>query len=229
MTFADKILAFNSKLSFTGKLPKGIGIMNPFQGKEIISITKQFYRKFYNDNKTRYMILGINPGRHGAGVTGLPFTDTKRLTEYCGITATGMATHEPSSVFVYEVIKAYGGVKKFYSNFYINSVCPLGFTFRNDKGRDVNYNYYDDDKLYKSVYGFIAESITKQLKFGISNDVCFCMGANKNFNYMSEINSNEKFFKKIVPLEHPRFIVQYRLKKMGEYVDKYLAALSFPG
>jgi len=29
-----------------------------------------------------------------------------------------------------------------------------------------------------------------------------------------------------VPLEHPRFIVQYRLKKMGEYVDKYLDAFT---
>jgi len=172
------------------------------------------------------MILGINPGRHGAGVTGLPFTDTKRLSEHCGITAIGMATHEPSSVFVYEIIKAYGGVKKFYSNFYINSVCPLGFTFKNERGRDVNYNYYDNDKLYNSVYDFIAESITKQLKFGISTDVCFCMGANKNFAYLSEINSNENFFKKIVPLEHPRFIVQYRLKKMGEYVEKYLKILN---
>jgi hypothetical protein len=226
LTFAEKILKFNKNLNFSGKLPKGIGIMNPFQNEQIISITRQFYEKFYADNKSRHMILGINPGRFGAGVTGIPFTDTKRLSAECGISIDGMATHEQSSVFVYEVIKACGGVKKFYSDFYINSVCPLGFTFRNDKGRDVNYNYYDDVKLYNAVYDFIAASIAKQIKFGISTDVCFCMGNNKNAYYLNEINRNEKFFEKIVPLEHPRFIVQYRLKRMGEYVDKYIKAFS---
>jgi hypothetical protein len=226
MTFADKILTFNGQLSYTGKLPKGISIMNPFQEKQIISITKQFYSKFYNDNKPRHMILGINPGRFGAGVTGVPFTDTKRLTEHCGIKVDEMATHEQSSVFVYKVIMAYGGTEKFYSDFYINSVCPLGFTLKNEKGREVNYNYYDDIKLYNSVYDFICESISKQIKFGISTDVCFCMGNNKNFFYLNELNSKMKFFNKIVPLEHPRFIVQYRLKKIDEYVDKYLKALA---
>ena len=225
MTFADKILAFNSKLKFEGKLPNGISIMNPFKEKQIISITNQFYKRFYGDNGERFMILGINPGRFGAGVTGVPFTDTKRLWEFCGIETEGMATHEQSSVFVYEVIKAYGGPEKFYSEFYINSVCPLGFTFKNNKGREVNYNYYDDMNLYYAVYDFITESIQKQIKFGISQEVCFCMGNNKNAKYLKEINDKEKFFKKIVPLEHPRFIVQYRLKKMKEYVNKYIDAL----
>ena len=119
MTIADKILKFNGSLRFKGKLPKGVKIMNPFNNNEIKCITDKFYRKFYGDNKIRYMILGINPGRHGAGITGLPFTDTKRLSEHCGITVDGFSSHEPSSVFVYEVIKAYGGVKKFYSDFYI--------------------------------------------------------------------------------------------------------------
>jgi hypothetical protein len=224
MTFADKILLFNRELSYFGKLPKGISIMNPFREEQIISITKQFYEKFYDDNKTRYMILGINPGRFGAGVTGVPFTDTKRLTGECGISVSGIATHEQSSVFVYEVIKAYGGTEKFYSDFYINSVCPLGFTFKNEKGREVNYNYYDDVNLYKAVYGLITQSILKQIKFGISTDVCFCMGYGKNAHFLNEINSKEKFFKKIVALEHPRFIVQYRLKRMAEFVDKYLLA-----
>ncbi len=141
-TFADKILAFNNKLEFKGKLPRNIRVMNPFKNTSQINlITSRFYKKYYNDNRSRHMILGINPGRFGAGVTGVPFTDTKRLFEKCGIKAVALQTHEPSSVFIYDVIDAYGGVKKFYSNFYINSVCPLGFTFRNGKAKEVNYNY----------------------------------------------------------------------------------------
>jgi hypothetical protein len=87
--------------------------------------------------------LGINPGRFGAGVTGIPFTDTKRLEEKCWLTIEGLTTYEPSSVFVYDVIEAYGGVEKFYSDYYISSVCPLGFVKFNEKGKEINYNYYD--------------------------------------------------------------------------------------
>jgi hypothetical protein len=71
----------------------------------------------------------------GAGATGIPFTDTKRLESDCAESKTpDIATHEPSSVFVYEMIKAYGGPKNFYGNdFYISSVSPLGFVMRDTK------------------------------------------------------------------------------------------------
>ena len=34
-------------------------------------------------------------------------------------------THEVSSVFMYDMINAFGGVEKFYKEFYINSPFPL--------------------------------------------------------------------------------------------------------
>ena len=226
-TFGKRVLNFNKKLEFKGKLPKGINIMNPFKdNKRILDITKFFYNKFYNDNNERFLVLGINPGRHGAGVTGLPFTDTKRLNNECGIEFTDFVSHEPSSVFVYEVIKAYGGVEKFYSKYYITSLCPLGFTVKKDTGREVNYNYYDSKDLTNAVYDFIIDSVKKQIKIGVSRDVCYCFGTGKNAKFLIELNDKEKFFKRIVPLEHPRFIVQYRLKKMKQYVEKYLKLLN---
>jgi hypothetical protein len=225
-TFGQRVLAFNSRLDFKGKLPKGISIMNPFKNnKKITEITARFYNKFYIDNDERFLVLGINPGRHGAGVTGIPFTDTKRLNNECGIEFTDFVSHEPSSVFVYEVIKAYGGVEKFYSKYYITSLCPLGFTIKKSNGREVNYNYYDSKQLTAAVYDFIVDSIKKQIKIGVSKDVCYCFGTGKNAKFLIELNNKEKFFKKIVPLEHPRFIVQYRLKKMKQYIDKYLSLL----
>lgn len=232
-TFADKIISFNKSLVFTGRLPKGISLLNPFKDNPaIMPVAGQFYKKYYNDNKPRRMILGINPGRHGAGITGIPFTDTKRLAEFCGINITGFSSHEPSSVFVYDVINSFSpgiapiaGVRRFYKRFYINSICPLGFTAAGKSGRQVNYNYYDSPELFKAVYGFIVSSIKRQLSFGIKRDVCFCMGNNANYKHLMLINEREKFFGKIVPLEHPRFIVQYRLKKKQMYIDKYLKAL----
>lgn len=226
MTTAEKIISFNKTLSFSGKLPEGIRLLNPFKDNPaIMPITREFYQKFYSDSKPRHMILGINPGRHGAGVTGIPFSDTKRLGEFCGINITQFKSHEPSSVFVYDVVQAFGGARKFYSKFYINSVCPLGFTFVGAKGREKNYNYYDSKDLYMMMRPFIVKSIRKQLSFGMSRDVCFCMGTGTNYKCFTEINGEEKLFGKIVPLEHPRFIMQYRQKKKDFYINKYLNSL----
>jgi hypothetical protein len=198
--------------------------MNPFkENPHVLAITKEFYGKYYNDNRIRHLILGINPGRFGAGVTGIPFTDTKRMIEKCGIKIKSLETHETSSVFVYDVIEAYGGVEKFYSDFYINSICPLGFTAIGKSGKDVNYNYYDSKELTASVYDFIIQNIQKQLEFPIKRDVCFCFGSGKNFEFLSNLNAEHHFFGRIVPLDHPRFVMQYKSKQKQEYIDKYLS------
>ena len=225
-TFADKIISFNKKIVFEGSLPKNISIMNPFkENKEAMLISTKFYKKFYNDTNKRHLILGINPGRFGAGVTGVPFTDTKRLLEECGLKFDGKPTHEPSATFIYEMINAYGGVEKFYSKFYIHSICPLGFTIINDKGKEINYNYYDSKELTEMVYDFIIGNIKKQISFGIGTDVCFCFGTGKNVTFLKKINEEFRFFQKIVPLEHPRFIMQYKSKSKQFYLDKYLEEL----
>jgi hypothetical protein len=154
--FADEIIQFLKELEYKGLLPEGISVMNPYKdNREIVPVISQFYRKFYNDNNLRYMILGINPGRFGAGVTGIPFTDSKRLAEKCGLSIPGLETFETSSVYVYEMIDEFGGVEKFYNKFFISAVCPLGFTVVSSKGKTVNYNYYDSKALYETVKDFI--------------------------------------------------------------------------
>jgi hypothetical protein len=226
-TFAEKIISFNKNLSFTGSLPNNISIMNPFkENKEALKISSEFYKKFYNDFHKRHIIFGINPGRFGAGVTGVPFTDTKRLLSECQIAFPGKSTHEPSSTFVYEVINKYGGVEKFCKDIYIQSICPLGFTIVNDKGKEVNYNYYDSKELTDCVYDFIIWNIKKQISFGVSTDICFLFGTGKNEKFFRQLNDEFEFFKKVIPLEHPRFIMQYKSKSKRFYVDKYLKAFA---
>jgi hypothetical protein len=226
-TFADRIISFCTDLDFTGSLPEGISVMNPFKNNpEVFSAVSQFYRKFYSDNRTRHLILGINPGRFGAGTTGIPFTDTIRLKEKCGLSIPVIKTYETSSVFIYEMIDHYGGPEKFYGDFFISSVSPLGFTSRGKTGKETNYNYYDSRKLTDEVYEFIIESITRQLEFGIERDVCFCLGAGKNYKFLLKLNAEYKFFDSIVPLEHPRFIMQYKSKEKQFYIDSYLEKFS---
>jgi len=224
MTFGEKVLKFYSDLEFDGNLPKNIQVLNPFKGnREVPQITKLFYDRFYSDNNSRKLILGINPGRLGAGATGIPFTDTKRLRDKCGINLTGIQTHEPSSVFIYNMIDAYGGAQSFYRDFYITSVCPLGFvSLKNDK--EINYNYYDNKTLEKSATPFILKTLKQQLDFGIDIKVCYCLGTGKNYQFLQKLNDAQKLFEKIIPLEHPRYIMQYKSKSIDTYIEKYLQA-----
>lgn len=201
--------------------------MNPFRDNpDIIPVIKTFYTKFYNDKKPRHLILGINPGRFGAGSTGVPFTDTKRLMEVCGLSIPGMKTHEPSSAFIYEMIDAYGGAEKFYSDFYISAISPLGFTFIGKNGKHVNYNYYDSRELTESLYWFMKEKLEEQLEFGIKRDICYCLGTGKNYKFIDDMNKRFGYFEEVIPLEHPRFIMQYKSKQKEEYISKYVSELS---
>ncbi len=226
MTFAQKVIRFNQNLHWTGgPLPPGIRVLNPFQeSPEAKRCSQEFYHKYYEDNQKRHIILGINPGRFGGGLTGIPFTDPKRLRTECGIHYHGKDTHETSSVFVYEAINAFGGPQAFYKKFYINSVCPLGFTAVDDKGREKNYNYYDSKALTEAAYQFSVESLQKQIGFGIHTGVAFCFGTGKNEKFLRQLNDKYHFFDRIVALEHPRYIMQYKTASKEDYIDKYWEA-----
>jgi len=224
-TFADRVMEFYGQLNFTGVLPRGIQVMNPIKESDLVlSVVDSFYKKFYGDNRERHLILGINPGRLGGGTTGIPFTDTRRLVEQCGIAYNGKPSHEPSSVFIYEMISAYGGATKFYNEFYINSVCPLGFTATGNNGKAINYNYYDAPALAAAATPFILQSIQQQLQLGVSREVCFCFGMGKNERFLRRLNEANHFFNRIVALEHPRYIIQYKSANKQQYIEKYLAA-----
>ena len=228
MTFADKVIRFNDQLEYTGPaLPQGIRIMNPFREfEQTTHISKVFYHKYYNDDNPRHIILGINPGRFGGGITGIPFTDPKRLKSECHIDYDGKSAHEPSSVFVYEMIHAYGGVEAFYNKFYINSLCPLGFTTIDNNGKEKNYNYYDSRELENTVSSFIIDNVRTQIDLGVATDICFCFGTGKNETYLRKLNDKHHFFKEVIALEHPRFIMQYKAKSKQFYIDKYIEAFS---
>ena len=224
MSFADKIITFNTQLKYEGKLPEGFQVLNPYvNNPETLKVMRQFYHKYYNDNNRRKFIIGINPSRNGAGVTGIPFTDTKRLKSVCGIEMTSARTHEISSVFLYDVIEAFGGAEKFYNQFYINSPFPLAI-IQNIKGNNwVNANYYDDANLFNSVKNFMITSLKNHISFGLNTNEVFVLGV-KNARFIKQINNKEKLFNKITVLEHPRYIQQYKLKEKQLFIDKYLMA-----
>lgn len=220
ITFADRILSFYKRLEIKQPLPPGVVVLNPFKEASAKNLYEAFYKKFYNDTNQRYLILGINPGRFGGGSTGVPFTDPVKLETYCDIPNTLQKKVELSADFIYSMIHAYGGVERFYNKFYISAISPLGFTKDNK-----NLNYYDIKELQTALQDFIVDSLKEQLNFGIHRDVCFCLGEGTNYQYLNKLNQQYQFFNSIVPLPHPRFIMQYRRKRLQEFIDLYVTNL----
>ncbi|MFD1630968.1 SMUG2 DNA glycosylase family protein [Pseudopedobacter beijingensis] len=224
MSFADKIIEFNRSLDYTGKLPDNFRVLNPYtDNPETMQVMQQFYHKYYNDSRQRKFIIGINPSRNGAGVTGVPFTDTKRLRDVCSITMTSAHTHEISSVFMYDMINAYGSAESFYKQFYINSPFPLAIIRKVKDGNWLNANYYDDRHLFAMVKDFMIQSLKNHIKLGLDTSEVYVLGK-KNADFIDKLNKSEKLFERMVILEHPRYIQQYKSRDKQFYIDKYLQA-----
>lgn len=218
---SDRILRFLKELKIEAKLSKGIEVLDPYTNAVTFDLCRQFYRKYFHDDRPRTLMLGINPGRFGSGTTGVSFTDPIKLETICGIKNNLAKKPELSADFIYAMIAAYGGPDVFYSKYFISAVSPLGFTF---EGKNINY--YDVPKLEKAVTPFIVQSIDQMIDMGISKEKCFCIGEDKNLKALTRLNEEKKWFNEIIPLPHPRFIMQYRRKKLNEYIDIYLTRLS---
>jgi Domain of unknown function (DUF4918) len=216
---SKQIIQFYKTIMPPSGLPKGVGVLYPQKQKEVMIIVKQFYKKFYSNDNKRTLIFGINPGRFGAGITGINFTAPKQLKENCGIDHPFKMQSELSAEFIYEAIGRYGGVEKFYSDFFITAISPLGYI------KDgINLNYYDDAKLQKAVTPFVIECINKQVKWNVNRENCICVGGEKNYKFFLALNKEHLWFKEIIPLPHPRFILQYRRKTKEIYFSQYLDA-----
>lgn len=218
-SFAEKAIEFNKKLQLNLDIAD-VEVMNPFLDPKVLYITEMFYRKFFSDDNKRVFIFGINPGRNGAGITGISFTDPIRLETKCTIINHLPKKPELSSEFIYNMIDSYGTVKEFYSRFFITAVSPLGFL---SKGK--NLNYYDTKELQEKVKPFIVQSIKNQIEFGAFRECAICIGEDKNFRFLTQLNDEHSFFDKIFSLEHPRFIMQYRRKLSNEFINRYLSVL----
>jgi len=216
--------AFIQHYSF--ELPSDIKSIQPYKG-EVFENIRSFFTTYYSDTKPRSLILGINPGRKGAGVTGLPFTDSKRLQGLLNHKVSNQKqSYEPSSEFFYKAIAQYGGPKKFYTDFIVSSVSPVGFLRCNERNNWVNYNYYDDKALKNLCIPFIKETMDLLLQLPINRKQVLCLGSGKNFKELQALNEIYRWFEVVIPIEHPRYIIQYKRKDIDQYSLKYTQTLN---
>ena len=216
MSFSKKAIDYFCNLKIPTAKSLGVKIMNPYESDEVRKVVKKFYSKYYDDEKKRLFIIGINPGRFGGGLTGIAFTDPVALRKDCGIENNLGTRKELSSKFIYKVLEKFGGPKKFFSKIFLTAIYPFAI-IKNGK----NYNYYDEKLLSKKLRPEIIKNINSQIGFGARKNLVILLGK-KNAEFFTKINEDHKFFNRIAVLEHPRYIMQYKLKQSDKYIKKYI-------
>lgn len=219
-TFGQQVIDYTKAFRPDWILPKGFELIFPYGKKETMQAVESFYKRYFNDHQERIFLFGINPGRFGSGITGVPFTDPYFLEHTCLIPNNFDKKKELSSIFINEVVEAFGGPKAFYEKAYITAVSPLGF-IKDGK----NINYYDDTSLQQAVLPQIIKNIETQILFGANRKIAYSIGMGANLKFLKRLNKDHHFFDEIVGLPHPRWVLQYKRKTKDVYLNQYLEAI----
>ncbi|WP_046242334.1 uracil-DNA glycosylase family protein [Hymenobacter terrenus] len=218
---ADQLSQFLSGFPLPQSLPNDVEAYSPFREPLVYQLLKKFGAKYYADNNPRVAVLGINPGRLGMGRTGVAFTDPGALREFCGI-AHELPQQRPelSTQFVYQVVAALGGPTVFYQHFYLGSIYPLVLLHNK-----LNYNYYDSPVLIKALWPDMQLSLRQQVQaLGLRTDVAVSLGK-RNGTFLNRLNDELGLFKRIIVLDHPRYLMQYHRRDLDANVAVYVETL----
>ncbi len=219
--FADRLSRFLTTFPLPADLPEGVEARSPFREPAVQELLRRFGHRYYADNQSRVAVLGINPGRLGMGRTGVAFTDPAALTEFCGISH-DLPRQRPelSTQFIYRVVTELGGPTAFYQHFYLGSIYPLVLL---NKG--LNYNYYDAPALTKALWPDMQLSLRQQVQvLGLRTDVAVSLGQ-RNGTFLKRLNGELGLFERIITLDHPRYLMQYRRRSLEANVAHYVEAL----
>lgn len=174
-----------------------------------------FWNKFYGPHVPKVVICGINPGRFGAGLTGIPFLDYRSLSEI-GFNM-DKKDSEQSSEFFFEVFKKIG-TERFFKSFYVTNFSSVGYS---KNGRNINY--YDlPDKAKKTVYA----NFSTEMK-SVNPTHIISLGVSVQYS-VRELVKSEAIAKDVdhsLRLAHPSWVMTYRRKNKDMWVDKYVNEL----
>lgn len=216
-TFGDDIGRFLTTLRWSVELPPEFTLLDPYASAEVRRVVTEFCRRFYTGTHLRLGMWGINPGRLGAGLTGLCFTDPVSLRDQLGIASTIDGRREPSATFVGMVIEAYGGPEAFYHDVYLGAISPLGFVRQGS-----NVNFYDDPTLSRAIVPFVQSCLETQMAAGLRSRPSVLLGSGALRQFVERTLQPRGLLDGAVVLEHPRFIMQYRRRHVDDYVRRYV-------
>ena len=220
-SFGDFVEHFLTSVSISVDLPPGISVLRPYDSNEVRRVVHAMCTTYYGGARSRLGVWGINPGRYGAGLTGLSFTDPWAVKNDLGIETDLSGRREISAEFVSKVMHSYGGAHRFYEDVYLTALCPLGFVKDGN-----NINFYDDSALQDRLAPQMVTWMQTQLEAGLHHDAAIVLGTGKLRRFVEDHIRRHVPFTRVVYLEHPRYIMQYRRKYVDEYVQKYVETIA---
>lgn len=116
-----------------------------------IKLVQRYYQTFYPTQEKRVVLCGINPGRNGAGKTGIPFIDFKGASHL--LSDIGKNDSEQSAQFILSIINKIES-NIFYKNVYMTNISWFGFI---KGGRNLNYYRLPSPLPTTFTESFIAE------------------------------------------------------------------------
>jgi len=172
-------------------------------------VMDDFWRRFYPEELPRHVICGLNPGRFGAGLTGVPFTDFQTLSRW--MPSVERQDTEPSAQFFAQVVAAVG-VEAFFRRFYVTNVSAVGYV---KDGRNLNYHDLPAGALEVVERRFVEEMeiVRPQQIIALGRQV-------------------ERSIKRLMPnvvvsyLPHPAWVSTYRKAAQHDWIERYLRVLS---
>lgn len=106
---------------------------------------------YYPSDPNRIVLCGINPGKNGAGKTGIPFIDFRSLSHL--LPDTKQDDCESSAEFIYSIISEIG-VKPFNRHVYMTNLSWFGYV---KDGRNLNYYKLPEKLIHVFTSSFIEE------------------------------------------------------------------------
>jgi hypothetical protein len=178
----------------------------------------EFHKKYIEPNSPKIVICGINPGRNGAGLTGIPFIDFESLSNMLpGIKENDW---EQSAKFFFSVVQGFG-IEIFYKNFHVTNISWFGFS-RIDKSKNVNY--FEKD-ISTEIAIYLIDKFVEEMDL-INPD--YIIPLSKTVLYELENLKKQKKIRAEIGtcLNHPSWVVAYRRKDLSTWRQKYIDTFS---
>jgi len=207
----------NFNLRFSKELDKlNIGILSGFcKNKEVVF---EFNCKYIEPNKPKIVICGINPGRFGAGKTGIPLLDFPSLSKILpNMNEIPHEKPEKSAKFIFSIIEHFG-VNDFFKQFYLTNISCIGFYCTKTK---KNINYYE---LPLSIQYFLFDNFSKEINY-IKPKIIIPLGKEVEKNLIMDLKHEHKINTEIgTRLPHPSTRYARKddyIKLLEQYSYKY--------
>jgi len=169
-----------------------IGVLSDFCNNKEVML--EFYHRYIEPNEPKIVLCGINPGRRGAGQTGVPFFDFNSLSKI--LPNIERNDTEESAKFMYSIIKHFG-VDDFFKYFYLSNISCIGF-YNLKTGKNINYY-----ELPLRIQLFLFDNFSKEMK-SIKPKIIIPLGKEVEKNLIMDLKHEQKITVEIGPrLFHP--------------------------